>query len=206
MIRSWLVLLLAVVLAACGDEGSGSGGSGSGGSGSGGSGSGGSGSSGGLEIAAAKVAYTSTGREEGTTTLWFQDHGATVVVELDLKRGRMEERKKIVWRDGRTTAHDYTSQKTQEYKIRQRITELTFIGGTDDAAIESQGFEKLGEATIAGQSCTHWRNKASKSEYWVHGNLVLKEQSGTGRGAITREATSFEKIDSIPPTAFATPQ
>lgn len=203
--RRLLVIVLALGLIACGDDKPPPPDGDSGKPGGGASKPSGGAKQGRLGIAAGKVVYKQTGFPEGSMTVWFQDHGATVVYDEDTTRVRMKQHKRTIWRDGLTTMHDYPTGKTTTHKLRVRATELAWNPTVKEEDLKRVGYEKLGTETIAGLECTIWKNTNLKVTYWVHAKLVLKEVNNLGKGFVM-EATSFERLDAIPAEAFEVPE
>ena len=71
-----------------------------------------------LDIPAGKIVYERTGVPAGTITIWFQDHGGTVVYDEDTSHKDTKNKKRMIWRGGVTTIFDYETK--QIVKARQR--------------------------------------------------------------------------------------
>lgn len=199
----WLMGVLALSLGACGekdaDNGVANGGSSSGGGTP-------AAAKGRLGIAAGKIVFQHTGTPSGKVTIWFQDHGATVVLLDETTHVSVKKHTKTIWRDDQTTLHDYVTKKTGTYKTRVRATELHWQTETSDKALIAGGHKKLPNETIAGLDCTVWEHNGAGTTTWVHKHLLLKQITNIGgKHYETREAISFEPLDAIPPEAFEVP-
>ncbi len=156
-----------------------------------------------LGIEAAMIRYKQTGMPSGQVTVWFQDHGATVVWLEVMQRSKMKTHQKTIWRNGMTTMYDYEANKEHTNKRRVKVTELAWNAHLKEAALASVGVKKVGTETLHGLECTIWDNTSLKIKTWVHGHLVIKEENDLG--GYVREAVEFKRIDTIPDDAFAIP-
>ncbi|MDJ0976128.1 MAG: hypothetical protein QNJ98_16835 [Planctomycetota bacterium] len=155
-----------------------------------------------LGIPAGKVVYKRTGAPEGTITVWFQDHGATVVYDEDTRHKDLHNHKRIIWRGGVTTIHDYVTKKTTTHKMRVRATELGWNPTISEENLDRVGYVKLGTETMLGVECTVWVNSKQRVKAWVYEKLPLREVIGE---SYSMEATAFEQLDAIPAEAFELP-
>lgn len=158
-----------------------------------------------LGIAAGKIVYERTGVPAGTITVWFQDHGATVVYLEDTRYRDARNHKKFIWRDGKTTMYDYETKTTTFPRLRVKATELAWNAHVSEASLKKVGFEQRDPEVIAGVECAVWVNAQIKVASWIHERLLIKEVNQMDRGGYTLEAKSIERLDSIPPEAFALP-
>lgn len=155
-----------------------------------------------LGIPAGKIVYKRTGVPSGTITIWFEDHGGTVVYDEDTRYKKMRNHKRIIWRDGTTTMHDYETGETTTPPLRVRATELGWNPTVSEENLARVGYEKQGTETLLGLECVLWVNPKQKVKAWVYEKLPIKEIIGSG---YTLEATAFERLEAIPPEAFAIP-
>lgn len=199
----WLMCVLALSLAGCGDEGAANAPTTGGAKPVGGTTTA---TKGALGIAAGKIVFQHTGTPSGRVTAWFQDHGATVVLLDETTHVSVKMHTKTIWRDAQTTLHDYVTNKTGTYKARVRATELNWQTETNEKALLAGGHTKLPNETIAGLDCAVWEHAAAGMTTWVHKHLLMKRITNIGgKHYETREAISFEPLDAIPPEVFEVP-
>lgn len=159
-----------------------------------------------LGIAAGKIVFRYEGKPEGTVTAWFQDHGATVVLLDETTYVNRKTHSKIIWRDKKTTLHDFIQGTTTHPPVRVRATELQWQVEQSPEVLERGGHKRLPDETIAGLECAVWQHEVAGTTVWVHKHILLKQITKVGGKVYqTQTAVSFEPLDAIPAEAFEIP-
>ncbi|MFM9943731.1 MAG: hypothetical protein ACKVQB_00720 [Bacteroidia bacterium] len=163
-----------------------------------------------FEFKSAKIEFVITGHKlfAGTETMYIDDYGKTIVIELD-KPGiaKMPEKSTIIWKDNKSTVINHIKKTYYTSAIRPKSTEPPTIAYSTAEQKKQGGYEKQTSETIAGKQCEVYKHNKNNVTYWLWKGIDLKiinyalgEKTG-----YTREAKSVEENITIPSSLFEIP-
>lgn len=114
----------------------------------------------GFEIATVRVSYRveGPGPMRGTSVLWIEDFGARAGTREELAAGSgPTTRVDTLW-DGSRSHIRNGSQPVAQSSFRPISTEASAMARSSEAERAAIGWVAQGERTVAGQTCSVWRN------------------------------------------------
>ncbi len=147
-----------------------------------------------------KVVYALEGQETGTRTIWVEDHGARVGLEDSLTSYGQAKWWRYYWDGTRSYMQNLPDGEVATSPVRTKPAEPSAFATTPAASLERAGYTRLGEKTILGKTCEHWKNEQFNYEgcRWQH--LELEFMNGAGGAKILQRtvATDFVEGEAIP--------
>jgi hypothetical protein len=151
-------------------------------------------------VESAKIAYRYDGNEKGTVDAYFEDFGNVVALEMKLSTmGGAIEEKTVVWKNRK----QWTVQAGKPpwtSGFRAKDSELRLISANDTKQFEMAGYVKGASTTIAGQMCDSWSHPTNNVSFcrWQGIDLEYKNM-----GAQTVTAESVELGVNVPKDLLA---
>lgn len=154
-----------------------------------------------------KVVYRHDGSETGTSTLWVEDYGERAAMDVDIvtKLGNFEQRRRQhnYWDGERVYMHDLEADSRFDTVMRPKDMEPAAFAVTSSDDLVRVGYERIGDLTIAGQTCEHWRNDSINYEAcrWKRIELMSKNAAlaeATGGLTLQKEAVELVEGEGIP--------
>lgn len=147
-----------------------------------------------------KIVYELEGQQTGTKTLWVEDYGARVGVEQDAVAYRMQDYRRAYWDGEKVHLQNEPDGEISSIGIRPIDTEPSSFARTPPAQLEMVGYARVGEKTIAGQTCEHWTNDALNYDgcHWNKIELEFTISDGSGKTVQRTTAVSFEEGVGVP--------
>lgn len=132
-----------------------------------------------VSVKSARIELAYTGLEEGTVTVWIDDHGKTVILDKKMTKP-MPQVARTIWKDGKTTMWNDESKRVQIMRLRPRDTELRLVSTNDPKQLAMAGYEKKPSEVVAGQDCEVWSHPKLNVTIWRWNNEIdLKYINGS---------------------------
>lgn len=152
-----------------------------------------------------KVVFSHFGSEEGTRTMWIENYGERVAIQRDYvtRFGSFEEptRNIAYWDGERIYMHNLVNDQRSDMGLRQRDMEPASVTITSPTDLVNVGYERVGEMTIAGRTCEHWRNANLNYETCFWNRIELLSLNGyleEGGFTLKHEAVEIVEGENIP--------
>ena len=167
-------------------------------------------------VPSAIVQYTVTGMQNGTETLWFDQHGMREAkltqTSLSVAGQTVKTHTLTIFDHGTTTTADLTRKTATKMPtpLWQQVVDSTKQQGGDMTElglvmIQRSGAVKTGTGTVAGKPCDLWEMKALGSKTWVWNGVVLRQETSLAGQVMKTEATSVQENAAIPADKFTLP-
>lgn len=153
------------------------------------------------KIKSGKIVYKHTGKQQGTTTLYVDDYGDVVVMDIDRKSKVQDEKKVIIWKDGKTTVFDHNAKTVWNSPIRIRETEPAAIVHVAEKDLE-RIYTKQPDEEIAGKTCSVYKMNTGDVSYALWNGIELREENS----GYIKEAISVEEGTTIPEALLVAPE
>ena len=141
-----------------------------------------------------KIVYRMEGQQTGTRIMYVEDYGKRVALEEDLTAFNMTEDKITYW-DGETVHLKINDGAVSAIRIRPITTEPSSFATTSAANLELVGYKRLGEKTILGKPCEHWRSEPLNFEGCRWNNIDLENQNGAGTDKVLQSIVAIEFVE-----------
>lgn len=141
-----------------------------------------------------KIVYELEGQTDGMRTMWVEDYGARVGLEFDARTYGEADVSQMYWNGEKM----FLRRKPDDPvfpTIRVKDSEPTSFAVTDAADLTRVGYERLGEKTIAGKTCEHWKNETLNFEGCRWNNIELEFLNGAGTDRIIQRVTAVEYVE-----------
>lgn len=142
-----------------------------------------------------KIVYDLEGQETGTRTMWVEDYGAHVGLEDSLTVYGESQHKLYYWDGDRSHLKDLPDGQVFSTGIRTKASEPTSFATTPARTLELIGYERVGEKTILGRTCEHWKNDQLNYEGCRWNNIELEFLNGAGTERIIQRSTASEFVE-----------
>jgi hypothetical protein len=142
-----------------------------------------------------KVVYALEGQETGTRTMWVEDHGGRVAIEEDLTIYGEARHQLSLWDGERMHLKSLPDGEVYSTRIRTKVSEPTSFATTAAQDLERVGYRRLGEKTIAGRACQHWKQDQLNFEGCRWERIELEFLNGAGTGRIIQRTTATEVVE-----------
>ena len=147
-----------------------------------------------------KIVYDLEGQETGTRTMWVEEYGARVGIEDQLSVYSERRHQLYYWDGDRSYMKELPDGEVSSSGLRMKVSEPTSFATTPAGSLEQVGYTRLGEKTIAGHTCEHWKNDQFNYEGCRWKNIELEFMNGAGTERIIQQtvATEFVEGEGIP--------
>jgi hypothetical protein len=142
-----------------------------------------------------RVVFELEGQETGRRTMWVEDHGSRVGIEEELTGYGGPQRKLYYWDGARSHMQDLPDGEVYTTTIRTKVSEPTAFATTSAADLERVGYERLGEKTVAGKTCEHWKNARFNYEGCRWNGIELEFLNGAGTDKILQRTVAVEFVE-----------
>ena len=156
-----------------------------------------------LEVESGKIVFDDRRVEEATMTVWFADHGNTVVVKRDITKP-VAKTVVNVWNDGKNAFWEVggTSRRVTVTRLRAKSTELEAF---PPRQLEMAGYVHAGDEAVAGANAAVWKNEKMKTTAWVWKGIEVKREIQMKDKLYTIGATSIEEGGAPPAELLSYP-
>ncbi len=148
-----------------------------------------------------KIVFEHSGSEQGRSTLWIENYGERVAIETDLTTVLGPDRSYAYWDGDRLYRRDLETDELYDTPLRQRNMEPASVTIIAPADLAAAGYERLGDITIAGVACEHWRNPTINYETCFWNRIELLSINGLiedGGFMLRHEAVEIVEGEGIP--------
>ena len=142
-----------------------------------------------------KIVYQLKGQETGVRTMWVEDYGARVGIEENLTTYGQRKKSLYYWDGERSYMKDLPDGKLFTTPIRTKISEPTSFATLPANAIEQAGYKRVGEKTIVGKTCEHWKNDQFNFEGSRWNNIEFEFLNGAGTQKIIQRSVASEFVE-----------
>lgn len=153
-----------------------------------------------FDIQTVKVVYALEGQTTGTRTLYVEDFGARVgVVEKSTTYGEAKD-SAYYWDGKKGHLRRNPGEPVSSMGLRVKVSEPTSFATTPAVDLERVGYVRVGDKTIAGQTCEHWKNEKLNYEgcRWKGFDLEFLNGAGTPKIKQRTTATAVVEGEAIP--------
>lgn len=141
-----------------------------------------------------KIVYDLEGQTDGRRTMWVENYGERVGLEYDAATYGEADKSQMYWNGERM----FLKRKAEDAPmrtIRVKDSEPTSFAVTKAADLERVGYERLGEKTVAGVTCEHWKNETLNYEGCRWNNIELEFLNGAGTDRIIQRVTAVAFVE-----------
>jgi hypothetical protein len=146
-------------------------------------------------VATFKIVYQLEGQETGTRTMWVEDHGGRVAVEDDLTVYNMPKRSLYYWDGSRSHMQDLPDGDVFRTPVRTKASEPTAFATTAASGLTTIGYTRIGDKTIAGRTCEHWKQDALNFEGCRWNSIELEFLNGAGTDRVIQRTLAVELVE-----------
>jgi len=142
-----------------------------------------------------KIVYEMEGQQTGTRTLWVEDHGDRVAVEERLTIYGVDEHKMNYWDGEATWLKQSPDAAPARTGIRTKASEPSSFAVTPASDLETIGYRRTGEKTVAGRTCEVWVHDGLNYEGCRADHIEYEFLNGAGTPDIIQRATAIEFVE-----------